>query len=319
MKNLRLFPLFILLILSLVACAPLFGVFDVSVEATATTIPAPTLAASTATQENAPAPTATVPEPTPTLAAPSPTDVPAPTPTTAPPPTDVPTPLPLAATPDPEETILILEPGPGSRLVSPLHITGMSDSTFEQTLVVRIVLDDGSELALTPVIIQAELGQRGPFAVDIPFTISGERQAFIQVYATSARDGGITHFSSVGVTLTESGPVDIRPVTDTSERINIYTPTLGGTVSGGVAHVEGFALASFEQHLLVEVLDVDGNVIGFAPVTVAAPDLGMPGPFVVDVPYTLGAAGPGRIVVRDPSVVFEGNVHLASVEVNLEP
>jgi hypothetical protein len=70
---------------------------------------------------------------------------------------------------------------------------------------------------------------------------------------------------------------------------------------------------------MVEVLDVDGNVIGSSPVTVTAPDLGMPGPFVVDVPYTLGAAGPGRIVVRDPSVVFEGNVHLASVEVQLEP
>jgi hypothetical protein len=195
----------------------------------------------------------------------------------------------------------------------------MSDSTFEQHLVVRIVLDDGSEFALTPVIIQSELGQRGPFTVDIPFTITGERQAFIQVYTTSARDGGITHLSSVGVTLTESGPVDIRPLTDYSERINIYTPALGSTISGGIAHVEGFALASFEQHLLVEVLNVDGNVIGFSPVTVTAPDLGMPGPFVVDVPYTLGVTGPGRIVVRDPSAAFDGNVHLASVEVQLEP
>jgi hypothetical protein len=219
----------------------------------------------------------------------------------------------------PEDAILILEPGPGSRLTSPLHIAGWADSTFEQTLVVRIVLDDGTELALTPTIIQAELGQRGPFAVDIPLAITGERQAFVQVFATSARDGGITHLSSVAVTLTESGPVDIRQVTDYSERINIYSPILGATVSGGIAHVEGFALASFEQHLVVEVYDLDGNLIGFSPVTVTAPDLGIPGPFMVDVPYTLAAAGPGRIVVRDPSVAFEGDVHLSSVEVMLSP
>ncbi|GAB4580093.1 MAG: hypothetical protein Fur0022_28320 [Anaerolineales bacterium] len=218
-----------------------------------------------------------------------------------------------------DDAILILEPGPGSRVTSPLHISGMADPTFEQNLVVRIVLDDGTEIALTPTTIQADLGLRGPFSIDIPLTITGERQAFIQVYTTSARDGGITHLSSVGVTLTESGPVEIRPVTDTSERINIYTPTLGGTVSGGVAHIEGFALASFEQHLLVEVVDENGNVIGSSPVTVAAPDLGMPGPFTVDVPYTLSTAGPGRIVVRDPSAAFDGDVHIASVEVQLEP
>jgi hypothetical protein len=221
--------------------------------------------------------------------------------------------------PVPEDAILILEPGPGSQLTSPLHVAGMADSTFEQHLVVRVVLDDGTELALTPTIIQVELGQRGPFSIDIPFTITGERQAFIQIYSTSARDGGITHLSSVGVTLSETGPVDIRPVTDYAERINIYTPGLGNTVSGGVALVAGFALASFEQHLLVEVLDVDGNVIGFSPVIVTAPDWGIPGPFVVDVPYTLGEAGPGRVVVRDPSPAFDGDVHLASVEVMLEP
>ena len=221
--------------------------------------------------------------------------------------------------PTPEDAILILEPGPGSQLTSPLRVAGMADSTFEQHLVVRIILDDGAELALAPTIIQTELGQRGPFSIEIPFTITGERQAFIQVYATSARDGGTTHLSSVGVTLTDTGPVDIRPVTDYAERINIYTPGLGSTVSGGSALVSGFALASFEQHLLVEVLDVDGNVIGFSPVIVTAPDWGIPGPFVVDIPYTLEEAGPGRVVVRDPSPAFDGDVHLASVEIMLEP
>ena len=304
MKTIRFLTLTLFVFLTLAACGPFVGKVEVELGTTPTETTLPPDAGEETSSPNGEE------APTPSLS---------PTPESTPASTSLPLPTEPTHQPDPDDAILILEPGPGSHLISPLHIAGMADSTFEQNLVIRVVLDDGTELALTPTTIQSELGQRGPFAVDIPFTITGERQAFIQVYATSARDGGITHLSSVGVTLTETDPVDIRPVTDTSERINIYTPSLGSTVSGGVAHVEGFALASFEQHLLVEVLDVDGNLIGFSPVIVTAPDLGIPGPFVVDVPYTLGEAAPGRIVVRDPSPAFDGDVHLASIEVQLEP
>jgi hypothetical protein len=83
--------------------------------------------------------------------------------------------------------------------------------------------------------------------------------------------------------------------------------------------VEGIALASFEQTLVVEVPDSEGNVVGSQPIIVQAQDWGEPGPHSADVPYQVEAAGPGRIVVRDPSVAFVGDVHLASVEVMLEP
>jgi len=57
--------------------------------------------------------------------------------------------------------------------------------------------------------------------------------------------------------------------------------------------------------------------VGMQPVTVQAPDLGIPGPFSADVPYQGASAGPGRIVVRDPSPAFEGDYHLASVEITI--
>jgi hypothetical protein len=219
----------------------------------------------------------------------------------------------------PEEAILILEPGPGSRVANPLRVAGMADSTFEQNLVVRLLLDDGSQLAFAPTTIQSEMGQRGPFELELPFDAGGERQAFIQVYASSPRDGAITHLASVGVTLALSGPTEIRPATSHPEQIVIYQPAVAQRISSGVAHVEGFALASFEQTLVVEVYDVDGNKVGMQPVTVQAPDMGIPGPFSADVPYQVSVAGPGRIVVRDPSPAFEGDIHLASVEITLEP
>ena len=261
--------------------------------------------------------------PTPTLPA---TFTPLPSPTTPVQPT---TAVSQASTPEPseaeignsaEEAILILQPGPGSRIVNgPLQVSGVADSTFEQNLVIRLLLADGTELVLTPTTIQAELGQRGPFAVDIPFTVSGEQQVFVQVYAASARDGGITHLASVGLTLADSGTEQIVPVEPHTERIQITQPAAGESISGGTVTVAGMALASFEQTLVVELLDEVGQVLSSQPVTVAAPDLGQPGPFSIELSYDLGAAASGRIVVRDLSPAFGGEAHLASVEVMLTP
>jgi hypothetical protein len=204
-------------------------------------------------------------------------------------------------------------------VISPVHVAGFADPTFEQNLVVRILLDDGTEIALTPTTIGADLGERGPFAVDVPFTIAGERNAFIQVYDQSARDGGIIHLASVGVTLAASGPANIVPGTVRPEQIHIQLPSPGDTVSGGVAHVEGFGLASFEGTLVIEVYDENGSMVGQEPIIVQAPDLGFPGPFSADVAYNVAASGPGRIVVRDPSVAFVGDYHISSVEITLAP
>jgi len=236
-------------------------------------------------------------------------------------PTSLPTPtVPLPGEPTlPEEAVLILEPGPGSILVSPAHISGVADSTFEQNLVVRILLDDGSIVAFTPTTIQSELGQRGPFKLDVPFSISGQRQGFIQVYSSSPRDGGITHLASVNVTLSESGPQAVIPTSLHPERIFIYAPQISAKITGGIVHVEGYGVASFEQTLVAEVYDVEGNLVGSQPLIIEALEMGQPGSFSVDVAYTVHASAPGRIVVRDPSVAFGGDVHLASVEVLLEP
>lgn len=262
------------------------------------------------------APTVTAAAPTVTAAPPSPTAVP---PTATAPATTAPSPGETAVPELPEEAIFIQSPGPGSQVTSPLQVSGMADPTFEQNLVLRLVTVDGLELALTPTTIQADVGQRGPFSAEIPFSVTEPVNAFLQVYAASARDGGITHLASSGLLLLPSGEAQIETVEPHDERIAIFQPALGDTLSGTSVHVEGFALASFEQNLVIEILDADGNVLAQQPVTVQAPDLGLPGPFSADIPVSGLPAGPGRVVVRDPSPAFEGDVHLISVEVQIAP
>lgn len=220
---------------------------------------------------------------------------------------------------DPEERILIMEPGPGSLLRSPISVSGFADSTFEQHLLARLLLDDGTEISSISTTIQSAMGLRGPFKFELSFEIIGERQAFLQVISTSPRDGGIEHLSTVGIRLTNAGEPLIQPKERQSEQIIIFEPIIGAQIKGGSAHIEGFALASFEQTLVAEVLDQEGNIIGSRPLMVDSPDWGIPGPFSVEVTYSLESGGAGRIVVRDPSQAFNGDIHLASVEVNLSP
>ena len=275
-------------------------------------------------------PVGTIPEVTfePSPGSPSP-PAPLPSPTVLPPNEEssqtVPTNEPTAtytipeSPPPPEEAILILEPGPGSRVTNPVHIAGIADPAYGQTLGVRIVLDDGRVLALGPVQIEAELGQRGTYSVDVPFEIEDERQGFIEIFDSSPRDGGIVHLNAVVVTLSSSGEPEIKKVDPHPERIDIYFPLSNQTISGGVVHVEGFALASFEQTLLVELQDADGNVIAGQPIIVQAPDLGQPGRFQVDLAYSIQSEGPGRLTIRDISPAFGGDIHIASVEITLAP
>lgn len=221
--------------------------------------------------------------------------------------------------PEQPEAILISAPGAGSRVVSPLILEGAAAPPYEQNLIGRIVLADGQVLAQKSLTIQPEIGQGGAFRVELEFDVAGEQQAFVQVFATSVRDGGITHLSSVGVTLAASGTADILPAADGVERIRIDLPAAGERVRSGVVHVVGFALASFEQTLVVEILSDDGTVLASLPVIVQAPDWGFPGPFSADIPLTIESEGAGRIVVRDPSPAFDGDVHISSIEILLVP
>lgn len=223
----------------------------------------------------------------------------------------------------PLEAILLLTPGNGSRLVGTVHVEGVADSTFEQHLVVQVAtLSDGGfeVIAQEAAVIQAEVGQRGPFSADLNFNLpSADAPGEIRVFSTSARDGGVIHQTAAQVILGADGQTELRPGEAPLERILILSPAPGERLQGDRIRVEGIGLASFEQTLIGEVIDSDGRQVGLIPITVMAPDLGLHGPFSAEIPILSLAAGPARIVVRDVSPAFGQTVHLASVEVVFGP
>ena len=230
--------------------------------------------------------------------------------------------MPETAVKNTPETILIFSPGPGSAVTSPIIITGESDYAFEGTLAVEITALDtaapvGSGFAMLNV---SEIGQRGPFSGEVTFTPPTEpTPGRISVFMISARDGHIEHLASV--------PVMLLPASDTAEvttaephpeAIAIHSPERLATLAGGSLHVTGYAAPTFEQNLVIEVLDGDGTVVGEAA-TMIASSMGEPGPFEADVRYSVTAETPGAICVTDYSPADGNIVHRTCLNVTLSP
>ncbi len=272
-----------------------------------------------------PAAQPTVSPTTPTQAAmpqPPPTHTPRPGgATTAPAGTPLPSPTgggPARPGPIPE-AIVIAEPRVAAGVVSPVHIEGEADPTFEQSLSIHILDADGNVVGQGAAQIEADTGQRGRYRADVPFNVESEQPGRIIVYSLSARDGSIIHLASVEVRLKPSG--DATPgIADSGaplEAIVIHSPAPGASVTSTVT-ITGEAAPTFEQHLNALIQDEMGNVIATGSTIIQA-DAGQRGPFSFTLTYHVAAAGPGRIVVYDTSPRDGGIVHLASVEVRLTP
>ena len=228
-----------------------------------------------------------------------------------------PTPV-LAGGQLPTEAILILEPGLTSRIASPVRVAGFADPTFEQALVVELVGQDGSALVEAPTTIGADVGLRGPFSIDLEFSVAEDQPGRIVVYTTSPRDGGVIHLASVEVTLLAGGASVLLPSQTHAEDITIHEPAADAVIAGGVILVTGFSSPTFEQNLVIDITDGEGNVVGATATTILA-DAGAGGPFRAELTYVISAEQPGRVTVYSVSARDGGVLHLSSREITLRP
>ncbi|HHX64633.1 MAG TPA: LysM peptidoglycan-binding domain-containing protein [Chloroflexi bacterium] len=116
-------------------------------------------------------------------------------------PPTTPTPPPPIGVPSVQEEIIISSPSLNDEVTSPVTVTGWGRG-FENTLAVDILNENGQVIAQGNAMIDAEVGEIGPFTGTIEFDAPATTQpGRISVYAISPRDGAIEHLNSVTVTL----------------------------------------------------------------------------------------------------------------------
>lgn len=222
-----------------------------------------------------------------------------------------------------EDSILIQAPQTGAHISGAILVQGISDSTFEQNLVIRLVRENGDELVRTNTIIQADAGTRGNFSTSINIPSGESVPSLLQVFSTSPKDGSLVHLSSVAVFL-NSGNSEGSPVDNKSEHILIKSVKQSGTGTDVLIEVNGIAWSLFENMLNYAVC---GETSGARPdmvcgtlenrlvegvVTTSAAEMGLPGEFTITIPNSVTLPPSATIVVYSVSPMNGAIEHAAS-------
>ncbi len=126
--------------------------------------------------------------------------------------------------------------------------------------------------------------------------------------------------TTTSVPATEARPPAAQAATQAAlpnEAILILAPSSASKVNSPVG-VSGISDPAFEQNLAVHVTGADNDPVGSGNATIKA-EVGQRGNFYGKINFNVTAETPGRVSVINISPKDGGIVHLASVEVTLEP
>ncbi len=222
--------------------------------------------------------------------------------------------------PLPQERLVIEAPGPGSSVVSPVRLAGWGGPAFQGKIFVRLIGEQGQELARTTTYLLAIEGVAGQFVVTVPFSIPEVAEAgLIELSFHTPTSNRLEHISTRPVVFLSVGPPRVYTNISIAEKLAIFTPREDRRVRGGIATVKGGAILDEDLPLLIEILDRAGQVIGSTEVPVQAPVLGELGTFEALVAYTVPYPQYGRIAVTERGLHPPSIRHYTSIRVYLEP
>jgi hypothetical protein len=211
-----------------------------------------------------------------------------------------------------DETIWIQSPLSGEQVMDEILLQGIADPTFEQTLGIRLVGENGNVLFRGNSIIQSEAGTRGGFSATIDTSDISTQPAILQVFSSSAKDGSLIHLSSVVIQI-KLGNNSVASTNSSVERISITNITQPSSSSDQPVVITGSAWGSFENTLNYAVCgEISGNISDLicgsienrlidGVLTTNASDMGLPGNFEISLTNTNTLPSSATIIVYSVS------------------
>jgi hypothetical protein len=257
-------------------------------------------------------------------ASPRPSDTPTRAPTGTPSRRATYTPSITPTPPIPGAGVQWVEPGPMSKVVSPLHMIANLRSTPSGAYRIELWVEplrEGEEPRLLYREVQRIISNPVDWVYldqDIEFQL--ERVAEYGQLRVSVLDeyDRLVWVNSVELVLLSMGPSNITPSNIRSEPIVIRQPSKSQLIQGGTLTVSGLVRPS-EDFLLVELVKADGSVVGYRQAFVTPAADGSYVPFSADVPYTVTSGTWVSLQVSESGMRIAGVEHLSSVSVYLSP
>jgi hypothetical protein len=207
-----------------------------------------------------------------------------------------------------------------SPVISPIKLVTRLTSQVGKTMRVELYGEDGRLLARYLRTFQRIPWEAARVDVDLAFEIDGAGEIGRVVVSVEDVFGRLMDVNSVNLLLLSHGATQPNPATALWQRLIIEEPSPMEMVQGGVLIITGRALPNNpDQPLRVTLVGEDGHTLGqrLAKVNVETP--GDYGVYVAEVPYTVTALTPARLVIFEEGEPISDIAHLSSIEVLLAP
>ena len=234
------------------------------------------------------------------------------------------TPLPPAATPTftpepniPYAQIQFLEPGPMSKVVSPVNLQMMVVAGESEIIQIDLLGENGRLLART--IERMNRNEGGLFEnLKIPFEVrAAAEKAWLQV-STKDQYGRMQTVNTIQFVLLSSGTDEITPAGNLIyERCVLFNlPVKDASASGGLVVVEGRMWPFNKQPIILDLILPDGKVTGSRIVNMDGLDSQN---FATTIPYKVKEPVLARLSIRQDDLALNAPIYIYSQEVLLNP
>jgi hypothetical protein len=219
----------------------------------------------------------------------------------------------------PEAQIQIRQPGPLSKVTSPINVYGNLKPGSTGRVRLELLGEGGRLLVRKLMNYRTDIGHLG-LSEEVDYEISAVAEAGRLQISTYDQYGRMEELTSVDLILLSMGEADLNPPGPLTEPIIIQEPLPNKLIQGGKVLISGLARVSSDQPLLIELIAANGSVVGYRQAGVTVDPAGGYTPFMIEVPYQISEPTWVRLTVKEMSSGrIEGVIQLTSLEVLLSP
>lgn len=220
----------------------------------------------------------------------------------------------------PYGTIQILNPGPLSKVVSPIYLHAYLHPGTDDRVRVVLYGEDGRVLAQRMIRYDAPRDTKVYLKLDLRFEIPGVAETARLEITTRDEYGRLIALASTDIILLTEGDTDVNPPTDLYEKIVIEEPLPDILIQGGKIIVKGYTRCAESDRLYVEIVNYQGDVVGSKYVGISEKELDLGYRFYAgEVPYDVGTATWVRVQISALDDDLSGVIHTSSVRVLISP
>jgi hypothetical protein len=231
-----------------------------------------------------------------------------------------PSPLPtLTFTPQPKiplAQIQFLEPGPMSKIISPVQLQMLVVSGESEVIQIDLFGEDGRLLGRKVDRVNRHL--TGVYATyKIPFEIRAAAETAMLQVSTKDKQGRMQSLNTIQLILLSSGVTETTPAGNLIyERAVLFTPRNKASVSNGDLVVEGSFWPFNTQPAFLELVLPDRSILTTRVLTLAGLDTQE---FSTTLPFKVTEPTLARLSIRQMDPVLNAPIYVYTQEITLNP